>query len=86
MNSPTLGPKYVKSRRGESISVGDPSELLGDLLEKCGGYFGGIRLQVLVAINEECSHGRGKYTRLESVVPKVNGVPNIDELFQNVHI
>jgi hypothetical protein len=44
------------------------------LLKKPGGHVGGIGLEKLVTFDEECSNRRGEYTRLETILLKVNGV------------
>jgi len=86
MNNITSRLKCFKSRRGEPFSVGDASEFLHDLLKKRGGYFSCIRLEVLVALNEKRSNRRREYTGLESIVRKVNSVPNVWKPFSNAHI
>jgi len=79
MNRISWGPKrVVKGRRGESISVGDPSEFLRDLSKKPGGHVGGIRHEGLVAVNEKCSHRRRENACLENVA-NVSGVAITDE-------
>ena len=86
MNNITLRLKYFKSRRGQSFTVGDPSEFLRDLSKKRAGYVSCIRPEVLVAFDEKRGNRRREYTRLKSVVRKVNGVPNVYEPFSNAHI
>jgi hypothetical protein len=70
MDQSTSDPERFEVRSGKSISNGEPGEFLGDLLKKPGGHLGGIRLEVLVAVDEKCSDCRGEYTCLDSVVPK----------------
>jgi hypothetical protein len=47
---------------------GDADEFLGNLLKKPSGHVGGIGLEALVTLDEECGNGCGEYTRLETVL------------------
>lgn len=71
MNRISWGSKRVVKGRGcESISVGDPSEFLRDLLKKPGGHVGGIGPECLVAVDEKCSNRRRENTCLENVAKR----------------
>jgi hypothetical protein len=77
----TLRPKRFEVRRRKSIANGEPSEFLGDLCKKPRRHFGGIRLEVLVAFDKECSDCRGEYACLDSITPNVSVVSDLGELF-----
>jgi hypothetical protein len=47
-------------------SIRDPGKFLGNLLKKPGGHIGGIGLEALVTLDEECGNRCGEYTRLET--------------------
>jgi hypothetical protein len=74
MNRISRGPKRVKGRRGEPISVGDAGEFLRDLLKKSRGHVGGIGLECLVAVNEKCGNRRREDTCLENVPKTLMGL------------
>jgi hypothetical protein len=47
-------------------SIREPGKFLGNLLKKPGGHIGGIGLEALVTLDEECGNRCGEYTRLET--------------------
>ena len=79
MNGKTRSYKWLKRLR-----VGDPRQFLSNLLKKPGRHVGGIRLEILVTFDEECSNRRGEYTRLEIVLQMLTG-RNRQPVVQNAH-
>ena len=66
-NSITLRCKWVKRRKGQGTSIGDPNKFLRNLLKKPRGHLVWIRLEILVTFDEERGNRRGEYTRLETI-------------------
>jgi hypothetical protein len=75
----------VERRGVQAISIREPGDFLGKLLKKPRGDIGGIGLEVLVTLDEECGYRCGEYTRLVETGfdQKVLGTPTSD--FKNVH-
>ena len=59
--------EWFKRRRGQRSTIRDPSKFLRNLSKEPRGHLAGIRFEVLVTFNEECSNRRGEHTRLETI-------------------
>jgi hypothetical protein len=66
-NSITLRGEWLKRRKCQGTSIGDPNKFLRNLSKKPRGHLAGIRLEVLVTFDEERGNRRGENTRLEII-------------------
>jgi hypothetical protein len=66
-NSKRSRGEWLKRRKGQGTSIGDPNKFLRNLPKKPRGHLAGIRLEVLVTFDEEPGNRRREYTRLETI-------------------